>query len=313
MKPIPASILKIILLTVIMFILWAGFVGLFMNLFGGADTPSPPSTNNTGTILVAMLIVSLVNTSIVSYAISRAAWRGLRLASAVTLQIFGIQFVLSFSEALYFDSRLDLPGNFAIANLLGGACMAAGFALAAIAVFGRMKQSAEPESPLKRPPMPWPEFVGRFLVLAAVVYPLIYFLAGYFIAFQSEAVRIYYTLSPERVPLLVSAGDFWGKNLHMFQIARGALWIAIGLPVIRMLKTKMWETAIVVGLLFALLMNTQHLLPNPHMPSDIRLVHFIETALSNFMWGIVVTLVMQRPLAISMRSRSPHPSRVRTP
>ena len=90
-----------------------------------------------------------------------------------------------------------------------------------------------------------------------------------------------------------AAADFWEGDLRLFQTVRGAVWILIALPVIRMLKSGFLGTAVTVGLLFALLMNAQHLIPNQHMPAGIRAVHFIETASSNFIWGALVSLMIR--------------------
>jgi NADH:ubiquinone oxidoreductase subunit 4 (subunit M) len=46
--------------------------------------------------------------------------------------------------------------------------------------------------------------------------------------------------------------------------------------------------------LFALLMNAQHLLPNALMVPEVRLAHFIETASSNFVWGIVIVWLLDK-------------------
>jgi hypothetical protein len=290
-KRISVVIAKVLSLSVIMLVLWAAFVGLFTSLTAGEEASADSSAQDTAQILSMMLIVSIVHTSVLSLIISQAAWRGMKLASTIALQIFGIQFVLTLSEAAYFDSSLGLPDNFTRANLMGGACMAAVFSIAAVAIFGRMK------GPHELPPVIAPvrrlRFALKFLILAALAYPLLYFLAGYLIAFRFDAVRIFYTGSAEQRSFLAAARDFWTDGLRTFQTIRGAVWILIALPVIRMLKARAWGTAIAVGLLFALLMNTQHLLPNQHMPAGIRAVHFIETASSNFLWGILVTLFMR--------------------
>ncbi|WP_148303835.1 hypothetical protein [Prolixibacter bellariivorans] len=52
--------------------------------------------------------------------------------------------------------------------------------------------------------------------------------------------------------------------------------------------------SLMVGLLFALLMNAQHLLPNALMVSEVRLAHFIETASSNFVWGFVIVWLLSK-------------------
>jgi hypothetical protein len=73
-----------------------------------------------------------------------------------------------------------------------------------------------------------------------------------------------------------------------FQILRAMLWTGIALPVIRMMKGQWPETALAIGLLFAVVMNTQLLLPNPYMPEGVRMTHLIETASSNLIFGLLV-------------------------
>ena len=68
-----------------------------------------------------------------------------------------------------------------------------------------------------------------------------------------------------------------------------AVWALFALPIIRMTRGSRWQVAAVVGLLFALPMNMVHVLPSPLMAPSVRLSHFIETATSNFMFGLVVT------------------------
>jgi len=60
------------------------------------------------------------------------------------------------------------------------------------------------------------------------------------------------------------------------------------MPVIRMMRGRWPETALAIGLLFAVLMNAQLLLPNPYMPEAVRMTHLIETASSNLIFGLLV-------------------------
>jgi hypothetical protein len=73
-----------------------------------------------------------------------------------------------------------------------------------------------------------------------------------------------------------------------FQILRSLLWAGIALPVIRMMTGRWPETALAIGLLFAVVRNAQLLLPNPHMPEAVRTTHLIETASSNLIFGFFV-------------------------
>ncbi len=65
-------------------------------------------------------------------------------------------------------------------------------------------------------------------------------------------------------------------------------WVALALPVIRMMKGQWPETALAIGLLFSVVMNAQLLLPNPYMPEPIRMAHLVETASSNLILGVLV-------------------------
>jgi hypothetical protein len=289
-RPIAITIGKTVVLAAVMFILWAAFSGLFMSLIGSSgEGTAPGEPQGMGRMLSMMLLVSLINTFILVIMLSRSTWNGMRLVLTIALQIFGIQYVLTFSEAFLFNRSLGMPEPFMLAHLLAGLCMALSFSFIAAAIMGRVRGAAvASHGDGGRRRMRWPELLWRLLLLSVILYPLIYFLAGYFIAFRSEAVKSFYTSSPERMPFLESAGDFWGSSLYLFQIVRGAIWVLIALPVIRMMKGNRWERAFIVGLVFALIMNSQHLLPNAHMPADIRLVHFIETASSNLLWGMAV-------------------------
>jgi hypothetical protein len=55
-----------------------------------------------------------------------------------------------------------------------------------------------------------------------------------------------------------------------------------------MLKGRRLETALAIGLLFAVVMNAQLLLPNPYMPESVRMAHLVETASSNFIFGMFI-------------------------
>lgn len=79
--------------------------------------------------------------------------------------------------------------------------------------------------------------------------------------------------------------------LFLLQAVRALLWLAIAVPVIRMMKGEWWESGLAVALLFAV-MTSQLLLPNPLMPDEVRMVHLVETATSNFLFGWLVVLIL---------------------
>lgn len=125
----------------------------------------------------------------------------------------------------------------------------------------------------------------RFAV-CAVVYVMLYLVFGYFVAWRNPSVRSLYG----GTELL----GFWNhvtssavlKRLIPFQLLRGVIWTGLCLAVMRVTYPGWCRRAIVVGLVFAVLMNAQLLIPNPMMTHNVRMTHLIETATSNFLFGI---------------------------
>jgi hypothetical protein len=79
-----------------------------------------------------------------------------------------------------------------------------------------------------------------------------------------------------------------------FQVVRSMCWVAIAVPVVKMLQGGWLEAALTLALLFSVLMNAQLLLPNPYMPETVRMSHLVETASSNFIFGMLVGWLLLR-------------------
>jgi thiosulfate reductase cytochrome b subunit len=52
--------------------------------------------------------------------------------------------------------------------------------------------------------------------------------------------------------------------------------------------------ALLTGLFLSLPMNVPHIVPNPYMPPAVRTVHFIETASSTFIFGVLMFWLLHR-------------------
>jgi hypothetical protein len=130
------------------------------------------------------------------------------------------------------------------------------------------------------------------------VYLILYFTFGYFIAWKTPGVPEYYG-STDPGSFFAQMGTVLRNTpwLIPFQILRAMFWVALALPVIRMLKGRWPETAIALGSLFAV-MTAPLLLPNPYMPEPVRMAHLVETGSSNFIFGVFIGwLLSQRHAA----------------
>ena len=278
----------------IAFFLWIMTSLLSSFLFNLETNASSEGTNR---IILALLAVCSINTAVLLYLILRSRWHGIRLILIIALEVFVVQYFLGQIEAIFFNDSVNMSLRTVYSQMVGGIVFALFFAVAAVFIAGKSKKTKKVmEPPNTRLCMPKSEFVLKFFFLSLVIYPLIYFFFGYFVAWQFPQVRHFYTGSAAILPFVEHFRTTFAANpiLPFWQMARGIIWVLIALPVIRMMRGRALEISLAVGLLFSLVMNSAHLVPNPYMPPAVRLGHFIETASSNFIWGMLIVWFMHR-------------------
>ncbi len=281
-------VLRVIVLTIILFICFGVAAGV-VGIAGNSQTSGQPAAG-----ALPLLTVCFLETAVLTYLILRSRWTGWRLTATVFFVFYGVTTFMSQIESAVFLTRLP-PGMLPRLFLMG-ALIAAPFSVLAVLILGKRKAEAVDTQPNSRLVIPASEWAWK-LVVIALAYLILYFTFGYFIAWRNPAVREYYGGIDE--------GGFVGQMgkvlrntpwLIPFQIVRAMCWVALALPVIRMLKGKWPETALAIGLLLAVVMNAQLLLPNPYMPEPVRMAHLVETASSNLIFGAFIGwLLTQRP------------------
>ena len=286
MKATVILVIRLVVLTILYFICFAAV--------SAAVLPSPskqPSPVEAATALVALLAVSLLNTLVLAYLILRSRWAGWKLILAIFFVFYGVMTVMPQIETAFFITTL--PPGMLPRLFLSGAIIAALFSSLAVLILGKRKSNPEESDKHLRLDMSAGHWVGK-LSLIVIVYVVIYFTFGYFIAWKNPAVRAYYGGSdPGSFSAQIRSVLRDTPLLLPLQVVRAILWTAIAVPVIRMMKGRWWETGLAVALLFAVVMNSQLLLPNPLMPQEVRMVHLLETATSNFLFGWLMVLVLR--------------------
>ena len=249
----------------------------------------PLSPDEQAEVLPALLTLSFLNTVVLVYVISRSRWAGLKLILSLSFVIFGVTTLMPQIETAVFVS---LTGGLLPRLFLAGFVFSAVFSPLAILILGKRQAPEITHTEPDRLPKSISQWVWK-LSLIAIVYVVLYFTFGYFVAWQSPAVRAYYGGSDE--------GNFFAQMydtlrnspwLLPLQLFRGLLWTALAIPVIRMMKGKWWEAGLAVALLFCVVMNTQLLLPNTLMPKDVRMMHLVETTTSNFIFGWILVWIL---------------------
>ena len=91
-------------------------------------------------------------------------------------------------------------------------------------------------------------------------------------------MRAFYQGSDPGSFLLHMRNTFSGDHFVLiFEILRGLLWAGLAVLFLWATKARPWLAILLLALIFALIENDPHLIPNPLMPSIVRQVHFIET------------------------------------
>ena len=237
-------------------------------------------------VIIGLLVFSVINTIVLSFIISRSWYGGWKLVLSVAVVFYGAMTVLPQIETAFF---VKLPSGMLSRLFLFGAVFSGVFSIFAVMIHGKLKYLPNTnERHLKMPARQW----LLKLCIIIVIYLIIYFTFGYFIAWKSEAVRAYYG-GNDPGSFLAQIRNVWRDMPLLFplQVVRALLWTSIAVVVIRTMKGRWWEAGLAVALLFSA-MTAQLLLPNPFMPAEVRMVHLLETATSNFIFGWLVVSVL---------------------
>jgi hypothetical protein len=265
-------------------------LGVAYGLLISAVPADPTASESFVPPAVAPFVMTALHTAVMGWLILRSRLRGWGLAALMTAVFFGVQTLMPQVESWLFQASsgmaAHLPSEMIPRIVLAGLLHACLWIPLAVWILGRWKSDGTAE----RNPRPSlaASLKGWKLPVAAIAYVFVYFLFGYYIAWRSPAVRAYYGGS--------DPGTFWVQFLEVLrdtpwlplaQVVRGAAWTLIGAIVLRSMRGGVLEKALAVGALFSM-MAAGLLLPNPYMPYAVRMAHLVETASSNFLFGVFV-------------------------
>lgn len=192
-----------------------------------------------------------------------------RVASLFVL-LYGLESLLSEIEAIYFNAYLHMSNALLVQMAIGNAIKAAIAALVCGWLWHGEPAAAD-------------SFKGLWWKIPMImpIYVVFYFGAGALIAWQSADVRAYYAQGFQ-----INQGQ-----LALLQFGRGLIWAGLGWLSVASLTGSTWKRAVLTGLAFSILMALPLLYPNPLMPWTVRQMHLVEVGLSNFLFGILVSLI----------------------
>jgi hypothetical protein len=197
-------------------------------------------------------------------------------------------------EAWYFLLGITVGSELMSRLFLQGLPTAFIFVPSAVFVMGRFRPLADEGTAPAMEPMSLKEWLWK-LGAIYIAYLMLYYTAGYFIAWQNPEVRAFDGAPGDARP-------FFQQMLHIFttdpwltpyQLLRTLIWVAGAYPIIRGSRLLLWQTAPIVGLVLSVPQNIGHILPNSLIPlNSVRMSHLIETASSTFVFGWIVTWLL---------------------
>jgi len=259
--------------------------------------PDPGLVNET----TGMLILATVNTLLIISLIVTSKWRGWKLALFLAIAYFGSFTFITQIETWYFLTGITVSSELISALFLMGLTVPLLFIPIAILISGYWKDEGA-VSDLKLLDMPVKQFIIR-LTAISILYVIIYWIAGYYIAWQNPELRSFYGSQGEIMP-------FWDHTIQtlsdtpdllILQLFRGTLFALFVYPVIRGSSVSPWLTSLITGSLLAI-PSLGHILANPLIPSaEVRFTHMIETIPSTFLFGMIISWFFHRKITTASR------------
>jgi hypothetical protein len=242
------------------------------------------------TSLLTFFLTCLLNAGAILYFVRYSTLKGWKLTGVIFLLGFGLMYFMSQIETLWFNDSVQFPIMGIYGIVTGGAFMFVLFALATTWITGNFKRSENKE--ISSNTIDFALLWKRILLISVVIWPLLYFSAGYFIAWQFEAIRFYYTGSVVKESYLFMFADYLDSNLYLFQIFRGLLWVLLSMLVLKFMRGTIVQKGIALTMLLVFLCCIQLMLENPFMPQAVRMGHLLETSTENAILAIIMVWVL---------------------
>ncbi|MGZ9164540.1 MAG: hypothetical protein ACXW4U_05120 [Anaerolineales bacterium] len=278
--------LRFVVLVVLYFALLAlggQIVGPYMPALTTAEPGPLP-------LMTALWISCTAITLVIMLMINSSGWYGWKLILSMSVAYYLLVTVVTQLEAWYFLYGVTIGPELMWRLFLQGMPVAFIFVPLAVIVMGRVRPLERATESPKIASMPLKEWLWK-LGIVYIAYLVVYYLAGYFIAWQNPEVRAFYGSPGDALPFFeqmvhIFSTDPW---LTPYQLLRTLLWVAGALFIIRGSRLSLWQTALIVGLMLSVPQNIGHLIPNPMIPlNSVRISHMIETASSTFIFGLIV-------------------------
>lgn len=251
--------------------------------------PSSVEVEISSSTIISLIAQIIINSIAIIYLIHRIRLEGIKLILITASMVYGIQIFMTQIETWLFIEAFPMFNKNELLKLfIGGLVLFIAVTTIAYLIF-------KPKHVVGS--LSFENFISKSwkwkVPSLSIIYMLLYVAFGTIIAWRSEELRNFYA---------ESVSDINYTMLRIIQILRGFLWILFVLPILIWLKGSRNEKIVSISLLLAVLPTVLLLFPNPYMPAEVRLTHFVEVFLSNGIFGILLGYTLTQTDKSSSRS-----------
>ena len=262
-----------------------------MFLIGNAILPFSPEFRELGTLTGSMQLFILINSAWVCFTIyfiiRNTKYNGIKLFVNLLFIMFFVQCFMTQIETLFFTYAFPVLTKLDIVFIMIASLFPL---LATVPLLMKFFQNKDNMiDPIKIN-------IKNILVklgIIGIIYLFVYMIFGYFVAWQFEELRVFYSGTTGKLSFFGQLHNNVMTNpvIYPFQVLRGILFGAFVLPLIKMIIKSKFIFITSVCLVY-LCTGIMLIIPNVLFLDIVRIGHFIEVTSSMLFFGIIVGNVL---------------------
>lgn len=221
------------------------------------------------------------------FVIKHTYYSGYKLYINLLFVLFFVQFFMTQIETLFFGSAFTVITKLDTILIMFAGLFPLTGTIALMVKFFQNKNAI-----YEKRKIDFKEVILK-LGIIGIIYLSIYMLFGYFVAWQFEELRLFYSGTTDKL-------SFWGQMVNNaksnpviipFQIIRGILFGLAIIPIKNMVNLNKGGFVVSVCLIY-LCTAIVLIIPNVLFPNTVRIAHLIEMSSSMLIFGIIVGCIL---------------------
>ena len=256
--------------------------------------------------IIGALMITIISIFIFGIIVKKSNAGGIISIAWLSLSFYGLQTLIGHIDAVVFYSPLgkyigsgsliqsSIPLSWLLYSFVIGIPVAIIIVPLTFLLHGKIKMDKTIQKSIIWPKMDKKQWLQKIAAII-IIYESIYFLFGYFIAWQNPEVREFYQG--------IDHGSFFAQMkfiisetplLIVVQVFRSILWIIIVLPVISIFKDRVKLGALLTAALLAAPWINIFIFMPGLVPVEVGMTHLIEVTISNFIFGFILFWLLHR-------------------